>query len=130
MTSRVCATAANTGGDDRARTAAHWVSDALLRAIITAGGVPIMAAVGLPDHASTNVVAGADALVLTGGEDIDAYGSPYRVGRTDPDRDRSEFDLLRAARDRALPVLGICRGMQLLVVTAGGRLRAKVPTCW
>ncbi len=73
----------------------------------------------------------ADALMLAGGNDIDpgVYGHERhpQTTRTVPERDRSELALVRAAVDRDMPVLGICRGMQLLNVALGGTLRQHLP---
>lgn len=72
-----------------------------------------------------------DGLILVGGADVDpsAYGAePHpRTNGTVPERDRSELALARRAVERTLPVLGICRGMQLLNVARGGTLRQHVP---
>jgi putative glutamine amidotransferase len=69
---------------------------------------------------------GLDGLVLAGGTDIDPelYGAaPHpETGEPDRDRDRLEIALLREALERDLPVLAICRGMQLLNVALGGSL--------
>lgn len=72
-----------------------------------------------------------DALVLAGGADIDpaSYGAephPETKG-TWPDRDAFEIALARRALERDLPVLGICRGMQLLNVALGGSLDQHLP---
>lgn len=65
-----------------------------------------------------------DGLLLTGGRDIDArvYGAePHeRNERGDAGRDRVELELARAALARAVPVLGVCRGMQVLNIARGG----------
>jgi putative glutamine amidotransferase len=72
-----------------------------------------------------------DGLVLVGGADVDpsAYGAePHpQTNGTVPERDRSELALARRAVERKIPVLGICRGMQLLNVARGGSLRQHVP---
>ena len=72
-----------------------------------------------------------DALVLAGGSDLDpaSYGAAPRpeTGRVWPERDRFELALTRAAVDRRLPVLGICRGMELLNVAMGGTLLQHLP---
>jgi gamma-glutamyl-gamma-aminobutyrate hydrolase PuuD len=86
--------------------------------------------VELADGAAV-AVAALDGLLLTGGADIDpcCYGAPADVATTGlrPDRDRWETALLRAALDRDLPVLAICRGMQVLNVALGGTLVQHVP---
>lgn len=72
-----------------------------------------------------------DGLVLAGGADIDpaSYGEhPHReTVDTVPERDRFEIALVRAAIERDLPVLGICRGMQLINVAYGGTLLQHLP---
>lgn len=72
-----------------------------------------------------------DGLLLAGGSDIDpaSYGEPLdsRVGGTCAPRDAFELALARAALERDMPVLGICRGMQLLNVATGGGLAPHLP---
>jgi putative glutamine amidotransferase len=67
-----------------------------------------------------------DGLILAGGSDVDpaSYGESLHpeTSGTNADRDRFELALARAALDRDMPVLGICRGMQLLNVACGGTL--------
>ena len=74
---------------------------------------------------------GSDRSGRAGGPDVNPsrYGAePHpATGRWRDDRDVSEMALLTAADDIALPVLGICRGMQLMAVTAGGTLLQHVP---
>jgi putative glutamine amidotransferase len=72
-----------------------------------------------------------DALVLGGGADIDpdAQGveaHPETVG-TNPDRDRFEIALALGALERGMPLLGVCRGMQVLNVACGGTLDQHIP---
>jgi putative glutamine amidotransferase len=72
-----------------------------------------------------------DALMLAGGADVDprSYGAdphPQTKG-TWPERDAFEIALVRRALDRGMPVLGICRGMQMLNVACGGTLAQHLP---
>jgi putative glutamine amidotransferase len=72
-----------------------------------------------------------DGLLLAGGADVDpaSYGAtPHpETGLTWPERDRFEVALVRRAIERAMPVLGACRGMQILNVALGGTLRQHLP---
>jgi len=72
-----------------------------------------------------------DALVLGGGADIDPESQgveahPETVG-SNPDRDRFEIALALGALDRGMPLLGVCRGMQVLNVACGGTLHQHIP---
>jgi len=97
-------------------------------AIALAGGEPVLLPTG---SASDAVVRRLDGLVLTGGADVDParYGQqpgPH-TGMTRPDRDDTESVLLRAALDGGVPVLAVCRGLQLLNVVLGGDLVQHLP---
>lgn len=99
-----------------------------------AGAVPVLLPpLGGPRSASAAVasVAPLDALVLAGGPDIDPprYGARKQPATTEvrPERDAWELALLAAALERDIPVLGICRGAQLLNVARGGTLHQHLP---
>jgi putative glutamine amidotransferase len=70
-------------------------------------------------------------LVLAGGSDLDpaSYGAERdpRTGHSWPERDRFELALVREALERRLPLLGLCRGMQVLNVARGGTLVQHLP---
>ena len=98
-----------------------------------AGGAPLVIPV-TSDEAQIEAVLGAiDALVMTGGEDFDPlkwYGEePIRgLGEVVPARDDYDVKLVRAAVAKGIPVLGICRGEQLLAVAFGGSLWQDIPS--
>ncbi|KAA0081286.1 gamma-glutamyl-gamma-aminobutyrate hydrolase family protein [Mycolicibacterium sp. P9-64] len=83
-----------------------------------------------PDIAD-RVLDGLDGLVLTGGRDVDpaSYGQPPHPNTDEPARERDawEFALVERALKRGLPVLGICRGAQILNVALGGTLHQHLP---
>jgi len=97
-------------------------------AVAEAGGEPVL----LPTGAvSTEAVRRLDGLVLAGGADVDParYGHPAGPHTTvlRPERDAAELAVLQAALSRDLPLLAICRGMQLLNVELGGDLLQHLP---
>ena len=117
----VSATIRASDGADRVRLNAAYV-----RALESVGLVPIIIPpVGEPGAAARmlDLVAG---LVLSGGEDVDPsfYGQPPHpeLGTINRARDATELALLERARERALPTLAICRGVQLVNVGHGGSL--------
>jgi putative glutamine amidotransferase len=75
----------------------------------------------------------ADGLLFSGGEDIHPswYGESVleKCGPIDAERDRFEIALYRGALERGTPVLGICRGMQLIAVASGGSLYQDLSYC-
>lgn len=96
------------------------------RSVADSGGLPfIIPAKGNADD-SDEVVACLDGLILTGGKDLDPvlYGEdPIKGIRAfDDQRDEREYALLRAALKKNIPILGICRGHQLINVALGGSL--------
>jgi putative glutamine amidotransferase len=102
------------------------------RAIHGAGG---MIAMLPPDQRASEdpgeLLDRLDALVLGGGADIDPESQgveahPETVG-SNPDRDRFEIALALGALERGLPLLGVCRGMQVLNVACGGTLDQHIP---
>lgn len=103
---------------------------AYLRAVALAGGVPVV----LPPvdaGLAGDLVARLDGICLSGGPDLDpvAYGEERHaeLGPTERALDAFELAVVREARAAELPVLGICRGMQLLDVARGGTLHQHVP---
>jgi gamma-glutamyl-gamma-aminobutyrate hydrolase PuuD len=113
----------------------HWHVEAALvpydyvRAVERAGGRAVL--VPPDDDGIEEVLDALDGLVFSGGNDMapDSYGAaadPAKIG-TNPGRDRGELALLTAALGRDLPVLAICRGVEVLNVVRGGDLVQHLP---
>src|SRR5262245_16953341 len=98
-----------------------------VRAVHTSGGRAVLIT---PDEPDVDVLDCLDAIVFTGGSDVspDHYGEqPHPASQVRPERDAAELLLMRAALDADMPVLGICRGMQLMTVVYGGSLYQHLP---
>ncbi|MFI3321795.1 MAG: membrane dipeptidase [Rikenellaceae bacterium] len=104
------------------------------QAIIDAGAVPIILAVNSDNESIFSILEDVDGVLLSGGADIDAFyfGEENIEGLTDisKEKDFMEFMLLRAAMDRGLPILGICRGFQVINVALGGSIYQDIPTMY
>ncbi|MFI6447696.1 gamma-glutamyl-gamma-aminobutyrate hydrolase family protein [Kitasatospora sp. NPDC050543] len=111
------------------RTPAALLPQAYVDAVERAGGTPVL----LPPQSGPvrRLLGRLDGLVLAGGPDIDParYTAPAhpRTGEPHPLRDAWEWDLLHGALELDLPLLGVCRGMQLLNVALGGDLVQHLP---
>ncbi|MGY5763674.1 gamma-glutamyl-gamma-aminobutyrate hydrolase family protein [Brachybacterium sp. DNPG3] len=105
------------------------VTEHYVRAIREAGARAVI--IAPQDEWTDEEVAELDGLVLTGGTDLD----PALLGETplptdmtpDPERDAFETALYRAARRAEVPVLGVCRGLQIITVAEGGSLHRHLP---
>lgn len=103
-----------------------------VRAIARAGGRPLLIAPTPADLADPSVLLDLlDGVLITGGADLDpaAYGADPHPASEPSSRERDAFELalVRAAGERDLPCLGICRGMQVVNVAYGGELEQHLP---
>ena len=111
---------------------ASFLPAVYFQGVTAAGGVAVLLPPQPVDsEIADRVLDGLDGLLITGGKDIDpaVYGQETHPSTDQPggQRDAWEFGLLRAALQRQLPVLGICRGAQVLNVALGGTLHQHLP---
>jgi putative glutamine amidotransferase len=111
-----------------------WVmGQRYVRVLTAAGAVPWLIPLLQDDEPTLRCIYDQlDGVFLTGGVDVDPaqYGEARheRCGKTDPPRDWTEMRLIRWARADDKPVLGVCRGIQVINVAAGGTLYQDLPT--
>lgn len=108
------------------------MNQAYIDAVVAAGGTPICIPLCLDGESIDRIYGMIDGLLLPGGDDVAPwrYGeeSHPALGQIDEARDSLELALTQRALDDDMPVLGICRGIQLLAVAAGGTLYQDLPT--
>jgi putative glutamine amidotransferase len=118
-------------GFDQRRAGTFLLRHDYVRSVDRAGGMPLVLAPVAPDRVG-DMLDHLRALVLTGGSDVDPafYGAaPHpNLGKVVPERDVFEIALTREALGRELPILGICRGHQVLNVATGGTLIQDIPS--
>lgn len=103
-----------------------YVNEDYVTSVIKNGGIPLILPISAEDDVLDGYFAIIDGLILSGGHDVSPfhYGEEptSKLGDTFPERDIFDFDLLRRARSKNIPVLGICRGYQIINVFHGGNL--------
>ena len=110
--------------------AVEGVNRSYVDAVVRAGAIPVVLPV-LEASDVDDLLRSVDGILLSGGVDIDpsVYGAERapEVEHVDPARDAFELALVRAAADLGIPVLGVCRGLQVLNVAFGGTLIQHLP---
>lgn len=110
---------------------AAYLQYAYVGLVTQAGGIPVLLPPPGAGAHPVEVLDRVDALVLSGGRDVDArrYGAEPHETADPPATDRDEWEIALAheALERGLPLLGICRGAQVLAVALGGTLVQHVP---
>ena len=116
----------------RSSAGSDRLSIAYAESIIAAGGAPLLVPINFPLQAVPDLLNKLDGLLLSGGGDIDPSvypaNEPFKCEEVLPERDQLEFEILRQAPQFDLPVLGICRGMQVINVFRGGTLYTDIPS--
>lgn len=118
--------------DPSYRTPQVMLGSPYVAALERMGGTPLLVTPAHDEESIHRLVELADGLVLTGGEDVDpaCYGQePHaKLSTVNRARDRMEMVALERALERGIPVLAICRGVQLLNVALGGTLFQDLPS--
>lgn len=110
------------------------LSDDYAHGVETAGGLPVILPFAERKASISEYADVLDGLLLSGGDDVtpELYGEEPRVGlgEVSPERDELEIALISAMVDRGKPILGICRGIQILNVAFGGSLYQDLNREW
>ncbi|BEO89236.1 gamma-glutamyl-gamma-aminobutyrate hydrolase family protein [Fusobacterium nucleatum] len=103
-----------------------YVNKDYVDAVVRAGGVPLIIPFSTDKEVIISQAQLIDGLILSGGHDINPYNygqePSQKIGEIFPERDTYEMILLEESKKRNIPILGICRGFQLINVAAGGTL--------
>lgn len=107
-------------------------SQTYIKAVRRAGGVPLIIPFTSNEQELKAIVKRIDGIIMTGGEDVapKRYGEEPRpeLGEVSLERDDFDIKLIKAAASAKLPILGICRGVQVMNVAFGGSLYQDIPS--
>ena len=111
----------------------HTISESYIQALAAAGAAPLLIPLALPEETLQTIIQRLDGILFTGGGDVapDRYrrsqdANHPKLGGVDEDRDRIELCLFHLANHQKIPLLGICRGIQLINVALGGTLYVDI----
>lgn len=103
-----------------------FINEDYTKAIELAGGIPLVIPFSLNKETLEQALNMCDGLLLTGGADVNPFlyneERSKKLGNIKPERDLYEKELYCIAKEKKLPILGICRGMQIVNVLEGGTL--------
>ena len=103
-----------------------YVNDDYILSVIKNGGIPLIIPFTEDLEVVKEQISNVDGLILSGGHDVDPafYGEEpsQKLGEIFPERDRFDFELIKCAKEKNIPILGICRGYQIINVYHGGSL--------
>ncbi|MDR1763724.1 MAG: gamma-glutamyl-gamma-aminobutyrate hydrolase family protein [Dysgonamonadaceae bacterium] len=116
----------------RTASGGSTVSANYVNAVLKAGGLPLLIPAMTDSSAVYELTNTIDGLIMTGGEDVNPllYGEEPLpgLGEVDGERDRYEILLVKSSAKRKIPILGICRGEQIINVIFGGTLYQDIPS--
>lgn len=110
----------------------HVCTDDFVRAVSAAGATPLLLPTVETDEERETLLAVLDGIIFCGGADLypPLYGENTEkfCGSVVPEQDQHEVSLARLAKEHNMPILGVCRGMQLLNIAFGGTLYQDLPS--
>ena len=119
------------GISDTYKDGTTTVPRSYVNAVLSNGGIPVVVPLMNDDHELIELLNSLDGIIFTGGEDYDpAYYNERpipQMGTINAPRDKFDIKLLQLAAERGIPVLGICRGAQLINIVFGGSLYQDLP---
>ena len=112
--------------------ASYWMLPGYFKGLLSGGAVPVMLPMSSDPTVLLPVLSALDGVLFTGGQDVSPmlYNEPKspQCGEISEERDRMESLLLKLSMEKGLPILGICRGIQLINAVLGGTLWQDLPT--
>ncbi len=110
----------------------NTIGDDYITSIVKAGGIPVAIPVNIPHADLPLLIQKLDGLLLSGGEDVNPliFGEQpqWGLGEIDIYRDELEIELTKIAIEQKKPILGICRGLQVLNIVCGGGIIQDIPS--